>query len=217
MGVPVKRPLTIRDLYLHVAGFSGHWGDPLPDLEERVADLYPSLEVGVKHEYQGVGYALGGKIMEMISGESIPRMYRKHLFDPLGCADTDAELTYAGSMSTPLDLARIGQMLLNGGSYGDKKFFSPRTLEKLMPIPGKDRWDPPDKTVRWGIGIKQFDIDGLSERAFGHPGATGSFFVVDPTYDLVVAHTRFDEGDRFKVFLEKKSLIFKAILNSMEP
>jgi CubicO group peptidase (beta-lactamase class C family) len=216
-GIPVKRPLTIRDLYLHVGGFSGHWGDLMPDLEERVADLYPSLEVGVRHEYQGVGYALGGKIMEMITGESIPRMYRKHLFDPLGCADTDAEFTYAASMSTPLDLARIGQMMLNGGSYGDKKFFSPRTQEKMMPIPGKDRFDPPDKTVRWGIGIKQFDIDGLSERAYGHPGASGSFLVVDPNYDLVVAHTRYDEGDRFVVFLQKKSLIFKAILNSMEP
>lgn len=214
-GPALPRVPTLRDMYIHIAGLSGHWGDLLPDTEERLADLFPHLQVGAKHEYEGVSLALGGKIMEMISGECIPRLYQKHLFGPLGCTGTQAELTSYGSMSTALDLARIGQMMVNGGRYGTKQFLSRRTIEKMMPIPGRDRYDP-DKTVRWGIGIKQFDIDGLSERAYGHPGASGSFVVVDPARDLVIAMTRYEEGGAFKDFLQKKGVFIKTILDQIQ-
>jgi CubicO group peptidase (beta-lactamase class C family) len=212
----VKTPLTIREGYLHLGGFPDHTGDEMPDFEEVVADLYPSLNVGAAFKYEGNSLALGGKIMENISGESLPELYRKHLFDPLGCKDTQANFTSYGSESTPMDLARIGQMALNGGAYGSLRFFSPATLAKMMPIPGKDRLDPKDPSIRWGVGIKQFDIDGFSEKAFGHPGATGSCLVIDPAHDLVVAMTRFEEGGRFVDFLKKKSVIYKAVLESID-
>ena len=219
-GRPTRIPgrlLTVRDGYIHIGGFPGtQWGDLMNDLEEVVADLYPTLEVGVRHQYEGTSLALGGKIMEMMSGESLPRLYRKHLFDPLGCRDTDVELSALGSTSTAIDLARIGQMTLNGGAYGDKRFFHSSVLRAMMPIPGRDRFND-DATIRWGVGIKQFDIDGLSEEAYGHPGASGSCVAVDPTRDLVIAMTRFEEGPgSFSDFLKKKSVMYKAILDSIK-
>jgi len=215
-GIEVKRPMTVRDCYLHIAGFNAGVGDFNNDLEEMVADVYPVMEVGVTHRYHGGGLALGGKVMEMMSGECFPRLIREHLLDPLGCSSIQTPGTSGGGGATAIDLVKIGQMTLSGGVYGNLRFFRPETLAKAMPIPGHDRWDPPDKTIRWGVGIKQFDIDGLSERAFGHPGASGTCLVVDPKYDLVIAMTRFEEGGSFKAFLKKKSVMYKAILDSIE-
>jgi len=211
------RPLTTRDCYVHIGGFSATSavGDRSNDTEEMVADLYPALEVGVRHEYDGTGLALGGRLMEMISGQSVPRLYRRHLTEPLGCADTDCFIPTGGSLSTSLDLARIGQMCLNGGSYGDMRFFHPQALRAMMPVPGRDRFEP-DVNIRWGVGIKQFDIDGLSDQAYGHPGASGSFLVIDPKYDLVVSMIRFEEGNDFPDFLKRKSVILKTILDSIK-
>jgi CubicO group peptidase (beta-lactamase class C family) len=213
----VGRPLTIRDCYLHIGGFpaAGGGSDVNNDLEEMVADVYPTLEVGVRHQYEGTGLAVGGKLMEMISGESIPRLYHKHLFDPLGCPDTDGDGTAGGITSTAIDLAKVGQMMLNGGSYGDMRFFHPQAIRGMQPIPGRDRFEP-DINIRWGVGIKQFDIDGLSDQAYGHPGASGSFLVVDPSRDLVVSMIRFDEGSEFQDFLKRKGKFFEAIKGAIK-
>ena len=41
----------------------------------------------------------------------------------------------ARAFSTPMDMARFGQMLLNRGGYGGYHFFSPETFEAMMPRP----------------------------------------------------------------------------------
>src|SRR5205823_6585559 len=109
------------------------------DLEEVIADLAPTLRSGSKHEYQGMGHALASKIMENISGEALPYLYRNHLFLPLGCKRMRADRSSFASWGTADELARIGQMVLNGGSYGDRRFFGPATLAKMLPVPDHDR------------------------------------------------------------------------------
>ncbi len=213
-GVPVSETVTVRDLFLHTAGFTGHWGDMLHDLEEVVADLYPTLEVHKVHRYQGVGHALAGKIMESISGEVIPRLFDNHLFGPLGLKDMASDRTCYGSWGTARDLAVIGQMMLNGGAYGDRLFTGVDSIWQLMPIRGRDRFEP-DRSVRWGVGSKLPDSDGLSESHYGHSGAGGCFLMVDPEHEMVFAHTRFDEGD-YTDYLRRRGVVFKAIFDAME-
>jgi CubicO group peptidase (beta-lactamase class C family) len=213
--VAAKRPVTIRDLYLHTAGFTTQDGDMFPDLEERIADMYPILEGGAPHRYQGTGLALASKIMEMKTGEALPYLYQNHLFKPLGCTQSRAEYSAYGTSSVALDLARIGQMLLNGGAYGDQRFFRPETLAQMMPVAGKDRIGD-DKTIRWGVGIKQFDSDGLSDKAFGHGGGSGSFLVIDPQHELVIAHTRLSEGRSFEQFLKQRARVLAAVIGAID-
>lgn len=216
-GIKVNRPVTVRDLYLHISGLAEVAGDMNPDLEEIVDDEYPGAEVAVNHRYGGISLALGGKIMENITGESIPRLYAKHLIEPLGLEITGTDSTSGGAQATAMDLAKVGQMMVNGGAYGDKRFLRPQTIQKMMPIPGHDRWDPPGKDTRWGIGIKQIDSDGLSDQAYGHPGASGTCVVVDPEYDVVISMTRFQEGPMsFKEFLQRKAKVYKAVLDGIE-
>ncbi len=180
------------------------------DFEEMIAGYYPYLEIGKKLEYNGAGYALAGKIMETISGEALPQLFKNHLLAPLDCENTEITDASSSAMSVPMDMAKIGQMLLNGGSYGDIHFFSPETFEKMLP----ERLTKvlgPDTTEEWGIGLTGMDwLDStaLSPRAFGHGALSSSILAMDPKTDMVVVMTRDAEGRNFE---EYKNKFFAAI------
>lgn len=90
----------------------------------------------------------------------------------------------AGLFSNAQDLAIIFQMLLNGGEYGGKRYFSEATVDKFT-----SRYP---KTKR-GLG---FDMRtsrqkylpyarSASVETFGHTGFTGTCVWADPEHDLV--------------------------------
>jgi CubicO group peptidase (beta-lactamase class C family) len=94
---------------------------------------------------------------------------------------------HAGLFSDAHDLARFGQMLLNGGVYNGHNVLKKETIEKWT------QRTYPDEENRRGIG---FDKKGLnpdegvasllsSDTSFGHSGFTGTLLWVDPEYDLV--------------------------------
>ncbi|NIM04191.1 MAG: serine hydrolase, partial [Armatimonadetes bacterium] len=209
-NIEVETPLTIRHLFTHTNGLWGHWGDELNDFEEVIAGYYPYLEIGKSLEYNGAGYALAGKIMETISGEALPQLFKNHLLAPLDCENTEITNASSSAMSVPMDMAKIGQMLLNGGSYGDIRFFRPETLEKALP----ERLTKvlgPDTTEEWGIGLtgmNWLDSTALSPRAFGHGALSNSILAMDPETDMVVVMTRNAEGRNFE---EYKNKFFLAI------
>src|SRR5207247_99318 len=126
-------PLTIRLLQTHTAGTWSHRGDYVSDLEHRLAEYYPHLRVAQNVEYNGMSLALTGKILEELDGQALPLLYKKYLFDPMGCGQTEATNASHGSKSTALDLARIGQMVVNHGAYGDMRYFKPETYDKMLP------------------------------------------------------------------------------------
>ena len=100
----------------------------------------------------GNGNIIKGKIIEAISGEAVPAFYKKHLLDPLGCTNTDVIGTHADARSTPFDMARFGQLLLNRGAYGNKRFFKPETFEQMLPrILTKELG--PDAKKSFGFGL----------------------------------------------------------------
>ena len=106
-------------------------------------------------------------------------------------------------------------MMLNGGAFGSMRFLTPATIRQCLPIPGRDRFEP-EMDVRWGVGIKHPDLLGLSDQAFGGSGATGCFLVIDPQRDLVIAHTRFDEGSSdHQDFRKSKGAFVKSIIASL--
>ena len=186
-GIKVEKPLLIRHLYTHTSGLAAWpaelYADELPDIEERVALVYPHLEVGKTWAYNGQGYTLGGKVIEAVSGEAIPQFYQKHLLGPLGCTGTDVTGTHADSYSIPLDIAKFGQMLLNHGAYGKYRFFKAGTFQAMLPRQLTTELGP-EATKMFGIGL-----DGSAEK-FGHGAASAATFHVDTTEDLVVVMTR---------------------------
>lgn len=198
-SIQVKTPLTVRHLYTHTNGLWGHWGDDLSDFEEILADYYPYLEVGVRHSYNGAGYALAGKVIEATSGEAIPQFYRDHLLTPLGCTRTRVTNNSWDAASTPMEIARIGQMLLNRGAYGDLRFFGEETFARMMPE-RLTRVLGPEAQTEWGIGAVWYKEPGLGAGTFGHGAASSATLRIDPAHDLVIVMTRNAAGSHFEEY-----------------
>jgi CubicO group peptidase (beta-lactamase class C family) len=92
---------------------------------------------------------------------------------------------HAGLFGTATDLAKLGQMLLQKGSYGGTTFFKPTTIDlftakQYEPSRRGLGWDKPmhtdpaNPTSRWS-----------STSTFGHTGFTGTCLWVDPEFNLV--------------------------------
>ena len=223
------KSLTLRHCFTHTSGLKGHeeWGGlHNPWLDNVVTNILGELPVGKKHEYNGMGYDLAGKVMEMVSGKSIFRLMQENFFGPLGLKNTILEEDLAFSCHTTAgELAVFGQLLLNKGSYGNLKFFSPKTFEKLLPQPLNKYY--PDINAEWGIGITWMrqshpdagtngfpdDYTVLSKNVIGHGSATSSILRIDLDNDLVISQTRRRSGKAYNKYLEKFLMVIESGLN----
>ena len=206
-GIDVKTPLTVRHCFVHTNGlqlgiipprmFNDHYGDEMNDYEEVVAGYYPYLEVGTRHGYNGCGYALAGKAIEQITGEALPQFFEKHMWGPLGCANTDEIDMSARTMSAPRDIATIAQMLLNKGAYGDKRFFKEETFEKFLPVKLAPYVTFPADSLEWGIGAVWTPEPGLSKMTYGHGAASAATLRIDPENQLIIVMCRNTAGTKF--------------------
>jgi beta-N-acetylhexosaminidase len=93
---------------------------------------------------------------------------------------------HAGLFSSALDLAKIGQMNLQRGSYGQQRFLSSETLALFT----KDQAGRNHRGLGWDRRPNDGESTYISERAsaqaFGHSGYTGTMLWMDPQHDLVI-------------------------------
>jgi CubicO group peptidase (beta-lactamase class C family) len=86
------------------------------------------------------------------------------LFKPLGMKQSTVDNTYGSLYSTCLDLARLGQMLLNRGGYGAYRLFSQENFKKMLPESLEAI--NPKINKRWGMGTASLGGHGLSDQTF---------------------------------------------------
>jgi CubicO group peptidase (beta-lactamase class C family) len=91
-----SKPVTVRDLLCHVAGFvtDDPWGDRVlgmtpAGLDELIAagTLFARAP-GLAYEYSNLGYALLGRVLTNVSGEPYQDYMRRLFLAPLGMAHT---------------------------------------------------------------------------------------------------------------------------------
>lgn len=150
------------------------------------------------HFYASLGaYTMGYLPLQRFDKENIvptqnDDVFRKQLIqgyvhDP-GAAMLGGVAGHAGVFSNANDLAKFMQMLLNKGSYADKKYFNPQTVETYTSCPfcGDDN--------RRGIGFDKPQMDYnkygptcqcVSGLSFGHTGFTGTIAWADPDKEIV--------------------------------
>jgi len=210
LNVSGSDKLTVRHLFTHTSGlhFAGEWAsDWNYALENQIAHVFPLVEVGKSFSYHRVGYALAGKIMERITGRAVPYLFHDYIFSPLGMKSAYSDNTYGGLYCTASDLAHLGQLLLNKGSYNGYRFFSEQSFNEMLP----KKLSMSDRS--WGIGTSPRNKHGLSNLAFGHSAASGTVFCVDSKNDLIIISARNKPGkmhDEFeKVFIESCTTLIK--------
>ncbi|MEO8333442.1 MAG: serine hydrolase [bacterium] len=92
------RELTIRDLLTHRTGLPGtdlFWAleentIPFPEIIRRLRYVRPSTSFRSTWNYQNVMYALGGTIIERVSGMPWDAFIRSRIFVPLGMNESEA-------------------------------------------------------------------------------------------------------------------------------
>jgi len=187
-----QKPLTIRALYTHTA-FTDPMGlPPTPDLEERLAIALPHLPIGQGYQYTGTSLELAWALVSTATGQSISTFARDQLLEPLGCRHTEVFNTGGATESTAHDLARVLQMVQNGGSYGDTQFLTSQTVQEMLPRRLTKTLGPYTNDREWGIGAMPWKVSGLSPFTFGHKGYYRSTAFCDPIHELVVVMTRVD-------------------------
>jgi CubicO group peptidase (beta-lactamase class C family) len=103
--VPLKRPITIRDLMLHTSGITyGFYGNGLvrkaygnaniyagdydnAEFAERIAQLPLQEQPGTLWDY-GHSTDVLGRVIEVVSGQSLLKFEQEKLLKPLGMTDT---------------------------------------------------------------------------------------------------------------------------------
>ena len=95
----------------------------------------------------------------------------------------------AGLFSTATDLSKFYQIFLDGGRY-DKNQLIDKEVVSLF-----TEYDNENQKFYRGLGFDkpkpEYDIDKctysryVSDSSYGHSGYTGTFFWVDPTYNLI--------------------------------
>lgn len=220
------KAITLRQCFTHTTGFYGHGsfgGVQNPWLDNSLSLWIPYIPVGTYHWYNGMGYNLAGKVMEITSGKSIFHLMKEYLFNPLQLKNTtlDIDLAY-GIKTTAYDMAVVGQMILNKGRYGNLQFFSEETYNALLPVK-LETYFPKIKNIEWGIGMTFMNIyikdekTGvkraiLSDKIIGHGSATSSILRVDPKNQIVITQSRMNGGKLYYEYLTKAMLLIEKYL-----
>jgi beta-N-acetylhexosaminidase len=150
------------------------------------------------HYYRSLGAGtLGYRPLERFPAERIvptenDLIFRRQLLqgyvhDP-GAAMLGGVAGHAGLFSDALDLAKLMQMYLNGGTYGGIQFLQDSTLRLFSSAPFREQGN------RRGIGFDKPETDPKKEgpacplaspESFGHTGFTGTMAWVDPKYNML--------------------------------
>ena len=218
--IPAKasfRAATVRHLLTHTAGIrevlhlSGllrlrdlgetvRLGRPVPSLAEYYrGGLRIDAEPGTRFTYTNHGFATLGQLVEDVSGTSLDRYFREHIFDPLGMNDTDLirservksrlatgyELRSdganpvtdyevitvggGGAYSTPRDMARYLAALLGGGTSEHGSVLKPATMAAMF----EPQYQPDPRVPGFGLGFFRTNLGG--HLAVEHDGILPGF------------------------------------------
>jgi CubicO group peptidase (beta-lactamase class C family) len=212
--------LTLRMLLTHTAGlgWSGEWAsDWEPSIENRIAHVQAYLNVGETFKYHRSGYALAGKVLERITGQAVPYLFDRLLLKPLSMDHSTVDNTYGGLYATALDVARLGQMLLNRGRYGKVQFLSDETYQDMLPQPLPIRGSGEQHERSWGIGTSPLAGHGLSDSTYGHEAASGAILRIDPEREMVIVVGRNKTGPDYPQYQRFVDRFLRAASALSEP
>ncbi len=194
------------------------------------------LEVYVKETfYQPLGMRTTGfKPFEHFANSQVApteteKQFRRqqlhgYVHDP-GAAMFGNVAGHAGLFSNGYDLAILYQMLLNGGTFGGKRYLKRETIDWFTsyhtPISRRGMgYDKPEKNNDILKPVAAYPCPSASPLTFGHTGYTGTCVWADPKYNLLFIflsnRVTPDGGDNLKLSrMNVRSNIQEAVYKSL--
>jgi len=156
---------------------------------------YPmDADPGTVWEYNSGASVLLGKIVQVATGQRIDEWAREQLFEPLGIEDFYWKTTPSGEVDTEgglylsaQDLAKIGELFLRGGIWGERRIVSEEWV-RASTAPVVADISPENGRADAGYGYQWWvpDHDGTDPEVFAGNGYGGQFLLVAPEYEIVV-------------------------------
>jgi CubicO group peptidase (beta-lactamase class C family) len=160
------KPITLRNLLFHESGLPDLTLDELHDLEQVLKIFIPQAKVRTQYLQSETGYSLAGKIIERMTGMVISKFFAQYVIQPLGLQDFDIKGAASDAHSNALDLTKLGQLVLNRGSYDKLRLFSAQSFQSMIPAS--------ENTSGHGIGLHVMPGAFLDQGAFGGMDKTSS-------------------------------------------
>ncbi len=152
-------------------------------------------EPGTTFSYNSAAVHLLGVVLAEAAGEPLPDLAYRLLFGPLGISRTRWEELSNGYFNggsgidlRPRDLARLGQLALQGGASGDRSLTQADWFVQAGAPAFALRFQAPG-IASGGYGYLWWTESGGTRPAFFAWGFGGQFIYVVPTLDLVVVAT----------------------------
>lgn len=152
-----KKEITLRHLMQHTSGLQNAPSTaveiyPSPNFVELALAAELSDSPGAKYAYNNKAVNLLAGIVQVASGQRMDLYIRDKIFVPLGITNFSWSLDKAGNPHAmsglkihALDLAKIGQMMLERGKYGGNRVLSEAFV--------KEAWTMDLGSGRGGIGM----------------------------------------------------------------
>jgi CubicO group peptidase (beta-lactamase class C family) len=215
-----KDQLRLKDLLTMSAGMSwDEWsfayGDPRNDALKALLSPDPMRYIferpvvaarGTTFTYNtGISVALG-EIVRKASGLRADKFAERHLFEPLGISDyywakvpDDLVETSGGLFLRPRDMAKIGQLYLDGGRWRGKQIISREWIDASTKnyIDGAQipAWVQADGYgYQWWLGTFNSASDKRTVRSYSARGRGGQFIFVFPDQHLVAVFTGLNDN-----------------------
>ena len=279
--VAPARPMTVLDLMRHTSGLTyGFFGDGAvkkayqeanisaggdisnADFVERLAKMPLAYQPGSTWDYSNSTDVLG-RVIEVVSGQTLSGYLKTRLLDPLGMKDTSfyvpeperqariaepfdndrsigvnapvfdprrvlaMESGGGGLMSTAAAYARFLMMLRNGGQLDGRRYLSPATLaymssNQLSASVTRTALYLPGPGYGFGLGVavrtsagEAANASSIGELTWG--GAGGTYWWLDPGYDLFVVFMMQSPTQRVPYRAVLRNMIYGAITEAKLP
>lgn len=155
-----------------------------------------STEHGGAFSYRSPNSDLLGVVVERASGERLSDLFRERLLQPLGstgrssiAVDTEGTARAAGGVSiTARDLARVGEMMRNGGAGPSGRILSQAFVTDTVSGGDRAAWKAGDMSqlLENGSYRNKWYATGFSCGAFMGIGIHGQWLYVDPSREVVL-------------------------------
>ena len=189
-----------------------------PDPCRYVLGLAVTAPAGQEFFYNTGALALVAAIIRRATGRPLDEFARATLFEPLGIAnvewtrvkgDSDAG---GGLRLRPRDMAKIGQLVLEGGRWNDRQVVSKAWIDASM-TPRVEATSGFFYGYLWWLGRSL--VDGREVQWAGALGRGGQSIRIVPALDLVVVVTAGYYQDYSPRAFQVQSSIFRDVLRAI--